>query len=77
MVFCQSEVIVFRFCRELNAVQFENSELSRGISPILPIFGKIIVHRMQNDCEFKKYQLWKKFIFQQLVSKIANFADIR
>ena len=32
---------------------------------------------MQNDRGFKKYQLQIKFIFQQLVSKIINFVDIR
>ena len=32
---------------------------------------------MQNDREFKKYQLPKKFRFQQLVVRIANFADTR
>ena len=32
---------------------------------------------VQNDCGFKKYQLWKKFIFWQLVAKISNFTDIR
>ena len=30
-----------------------------------------------NDYGFKKYQLRKKFIFWQLVAKIANFTDIR
>ena len=32
---------------------------------------------MQNSCGFNKYQLWKKFIFWQLVAKILNCADIR
>ena len=32
---------------------------------------------MQNDGEFKKYQLHKKFMLQQLVAKVANFANIR
>ena len=32
---------------------------------------------MQNDHQFKKYQLLRKFIFQQLVAKIANFVYIR
>ena len=32
---------------------------------------------MQGDREFKKYQLWKKFLFQQLVAKITHFANIR
>ena len=31
----------------------------------------------QNGHGFKKYQLWKKFIFWQLVAKITNFTDIR
>ena len=32
---------------------------------------------MKNNHGFKKYQLWIKFIFQQLVAKIANFSNIR
>ena len=32
---------------------------------------------MQNDREFKKYQLQKKFVFWQLGMKITNFANIR
>ena len=32
---------------------------------------------MQNEHEFKNYQLRKKFIFWQLVTKIINFAVIR
>ena len=39
-----SEVIVFRFYQEMNAVRFENSEVSQGISRILKVFGKIIVY---------------------------------
>ena len=31
----------------------------------------------QNDREFKNRELQKKFIFQQVGTKIANFADIR
>ena len=31
----------------------------------------------QNDCVFKKDQLWNQFKFWQLVAKIANFAVIR
>ena len=32
---------------------------------------------MQNEHEFKSYQLRKKFIFRQLVTKIVNFVVIR
>ena len=31
----------------------------------------------KNDRGFKKYQLHKKFIYRQLISKIGNFDDIR
>ena len=47
----------------------------REILCILPFFGEISVFT-QSDHEFKKYQLQKKYIFQQLGMKIANFADI-
>ena len=32
---------------------------------------------MQNEHGFKRYHLWKKFIFWQLVTKITNFANNR
>ena len=41
---CRSEVLVFRFSQELNAVRSENSELSRRISRILPVFYEILVY---------------------------------
>ena len=61
----------------MNAVQSENSVLSRGISRILPVYGKINSVLTQNNREFKKNELRKKSIFQQLGTKIAKFADIR
>ena len=42
--YCGSEVIVFQLYHELNAVRFENSELSHEISCILPVFSKMKAH---------------------------------
>ena len=38
--YCRSEVTVFRFYQELNAVRYENSELSRRTLRTLPVFGE-------------------------------------
>ena len=50
-------------------LRFQNREKYR-------IFWRNNSAFMQSDHEFKKYQLWKKYIFWQLGTKIANFADI-
>ena len=42
--YCRSEVIVFRFYKELNGVRSKNSELSREVLHKLPVFGEIIVY---------------------------------
>ena len=39
-------------------------------------FQKINSVFTENDCGLEKYELRKKFIFRQLVMKIANFAVI-
>ena len=74
--YCRSEVIIFLFYQELNAVQSKKSTFTWGLSHILPVFGKISV-LTQSDSGFKKYELWKKSIFQQLNREVANFANIK
>ena len=73
--YCRSEVIVFLFYQDLNAVQSENSALTRNIAYFADFQRNSVL--MRNNREFKKYELRKKSIFWQLDTKIANFADVR
>ena len=57
--YCWTEVIVFQFYQELNAVWSENSELNRRISCILPIFGEIIVYLGKMFVDLKKINCGK------------------
>ena len=62
--YCQSEVIVFYFYYELNAVRFENFETKSRKTVYFVSFRQSSNVFMQNDCGFKtKYQWRKKFIF--------------
>ena len=61
--YCGSEVIVFRFYQKLNVVRSENSELSRGISWILPVFGKIIVYLLKMIKNLKNINCRKNSYF--------------
>ena len=70
--YCRSEVIVFLFYQELNAIQTENLALIAHFAGF-----RLNSVLMQNNREFKKYELQKKSIFQQLDKKISNFAGIR
>ena len=71
---CRSELIVFLFYQKLNAIQSENSVFI-GEYLLFCWLSKSVF--TQNDHEFKNRELRKKFIFQQLGMKIANFANIR
>ena len=43
--YSRSKALVFRFYQELNAVQYENSELSCGILRIFPVFDEVVYLR--------------------------------
>ena len=63
--YCRSEVIVFRFLTGIDEVRSENSELSSGISRILPVFGEIIVYLCKMTVDLKningRFQSWRHY----------------
>ena len=77
MIICYYRSEVFRFHQELNTDQFKNLEFNHWISHTLPVFGEIVLCIYANDFGFKKYKLWKKSIFRQLNTEVANFANIK
>ena len=74
--YCWSEVIFFQFYLKLNAVPSKNSQLSHGISGIFLIFCEAIVYLNKMIMDLKNINCGEKFIFLQLIAKIANFGDI-
>ena len=74
--YCRSKMIIFLLYHELNAIQSENLEFSHEISCILPVHEEIKVYLLKMIVDLK-ISIAEKFMFRQLVAKIANFADIR